>query len=217
MSEHNPSFSFSSSFSFSASKPRKPHPADAHTGRRSVHRQGVLTAKTTLPNASATFHGGQSSPQNEFLKPESLPAAHNHTKTILNNEECIGQHCGSRRADQAASCAVDKYPYLEMMESRGQNDNGRLVLENAMHPRKLSYVVDRPQLVHSRSGRIDKLTYRTDMDKIRRIDRFPSQVHAAEHSYTWSIPRYPFITCGNGNGDVKPDHPSGPGTYGHVV
>lgn len=30
--------------------------------------------------------------------------------------------------------------------------------------------------------------------------------------------RYPaMITCGGGEGDVKPDHPSGPGTYGHAV
>ena len=34
---------------------------------------------------------------------------------------------------------------------------------------------------------------------------------------TWSQRRHPRVTCHNGNGDVKPDHPSGPGTYGHVV
>jgi hypothetical protein len=35
--------------------------------------------------------------------------------------------------------------------------------------------------------------------------------------HTWSAPSCPRITCDDGDGDVKPAHPSGPGTYGHVM
>ena len=35
--------------------------------------------------------------------------------------------------------------------------------------------------------------------------------------HTWSAPSCPRITCDDGDGDVKPAHPSGPGTYGHAM
>ncbi|KAF7509199.1 hypothetical protein GJ744_008259 [Endocarpon pusillum] len=56
-----------------------------------------------------------------------------------------------------------------------------------------------------------------DVDRTRPISHSTLPKRTAHIPHTWSQRRHPRITFSNGNGDVKPDHPSGPGTYGHVV
>ncbi len=112
-----------------------------------------------------------------------------------------------------AACATGGYYTQPMMEAR---DMGCSFIVSSAGNLK-SAVPLSIQRQHTRTGwRCDDVRQghtRRDVDQTLSISRSTLPKRTAHVSDTW----YACITCGDGNGDVKPDNPSGPGTYGHVV
>lgn len=128
----------------------------------------------------------------------------------------------SRKADHNAFQELAVYtlgncPKQPMPKAPARESAGSVFSPEVVDDRDRPIVLDRYQMTHRPGGAMRKRDTCRGMDQTRPISRNSSRVYTAQFSLPPYTPQYPAITCGDGNGDVKPDHPSGPGTYGHAV
>jgi hypothetical protein len=78
--------------------------------------------------------------------------------------------------------------------------------------------LSRYQMAQRRFGGVShKPDVLRDIDQNRPTGLTSSRGFTAYHYRRLFTLQYPAIPCGDGNVDVKPDHPSGPGRYGHAA
>ncbi len=179
-------------------------PSTVH-GSTCEHARAAVAARSRLPGSIGTCRRGGSSAHDSCMTDVSSTLdVHHHGVTLtLNKGRRLVQRCGRTAADQTAfqdtaSCAFSHDPKQPMKKAQGQVYVATSVSAKAVDDPNQSSVLGRYQMT-------------------RPISRPSSRESTAEHSDTLFKSQYLGATCGDGNGDVKPDHPSGPGTYGHMV
>lgn len=140
----------------------------------------------------------------------------------LNDGEGTGRSCVRKEADKATFrvgtfCASEKYPGRQWTK-----DQIRIHIDNVISPQIVGAPdqSDRPrcsQMTTGGPGENPKRERHREEDQRRQVGHISSWQHMVSYRHTLPTPLYLDMECRDGNGDVKPDHPSGPGTYGHVM
>ena len=140
----------------------------------------------------------------------------------LNDGKRFVELCHSGEADHTAFQeitvgAVSDCTRQPLIKGRTRGCVATVVSAASANAQDQSSVPYQCQRTHRRCGEVHKCGRCRGVDQTRRISSSTPREHAANRPRPLFILQYPGITCGDGNGDVKPDHPSGPGTYGHAL
>lgn len=152
----------------------------------------------------------------------SLHVQDHRTTLTVNDGRRVLRPCVSREADHTTSKETMVFAFGRSSKEPKSEAQNRVLVAATISAKNVdngsqSSVLGQHQLPPRKCGEAHKRDTCTDMDQRRPISRRLSQEPAARGSHISFMPLNLAVTCGNGNGDVKPDHPSGPGTYGHVV
>lgn len=186
--------------------------------------QNVVVARHGVPISCKTDGSDMSSAQGSYWKYtfSSAHTRHLHTTSVARERErpvtsgLLGEVVDIAFQGNAAH-AVGGCHTQPMMEARNLGCSS-IVFSGEIPKSAMPLGIQRQKpRMRWRCDEVQQGYTCRDMDQTLLISQSTLPQRTAQVPYNWSQRRRPRITCVNGNGDVKPDHPSGPGTYGHVV
>ena len=186
--------------------------------------QNVVVARPGLPVSRSTDGGGMSSAQGSYLK-YICSSHHTHqlcaTSVASKRVRSVVPGLPGEVVDIAfqgiAARAFGGYHEEPMMEAQDLGCSSIVSPAESLKPAIPLSIHHQHPRTRWRCDEVHRSYTCRDVDRTLPISHGTLPKRTAHIPHTWSQRRHPRITCGNGNGDVKPDHPSGPGTYGHAV
>jgi hypothetical protein len=110
------------------------------------------------------------------------------------------------------------HPEQPMRTARGRGCAATGSSTETINAQGLSSVNGGQQMTQRRCGEVHRsVVICLGGDRIRPISCSTPREDTAFRPPTLFTPSCPRITCDDGDGDIKPAHPSGPGTYGHAM
>lgn len=186
--------------------------------------QKIVVARPGVPVSRSSNGGRMSSAQGSYLKC-TCSSHHPHqvcaTSVAGERKRSVVPGLPGEVADIAfpgiAACAFGGYHRQPVMQAQDLGCSSIVSRAESLKPAIPLNIHRQHPRTQWRCDEVHRSYICRDVDKTLPISHTTLPKRAAHIPHTWSQRRHPRITCGNGNGDVKPDHPSGPGTYGHVV
>jgi hypothetical protein len=182
---------------------------------------GVVDPGASFSGPQGVEPWDRSSASKHCVKNISSPShGHQHQQLLILNEEARviglfgGRPTGHAAFQGVAVCASGLDSEQPMMKARSQGHVLTFISAKASDTDGQSSMISRYQMTQGSCRRLCKPSACTEISAVSWIKSQRGRAHQSPAVFTT---QYPGITCGDGNGDVKPDHPSGPGTYGHAV